>query len=167
MAGENVDLDITKLTIQDLPSLVELFTQFWGEVSSVEKMRASFNKISCNQAYILLAAKQSGKVVGFGMGIICEELYGGCEPFMVIEDLIVDKNQRRNGVGATLMRELEKAAIDHGCCQVIFVTEAERSGAHRFYRSLGYDFESYKGFKKRIKSGQQINSADPKGRAAD
>ena len=40
--------------------------------------------------------------------------------------------------------------------EVAFVTEAERTGAQRFYKSLGYEFESYKGFKKRIGKGQQI-----------
>ena len=77
------------------------------------------------------------------------------QTILVVEDLIVDKNQRRNGVRSALMRELEKCATDHDCCQIIFVTEADRMEAHRFYRSLGYEFESYKGFKKRMGSGQQ------------
>jgi ribosomal protein S18 acetylase RimI-like enzyme len=85
------------------------------------------------------------------MGIICEELYGDCKPFMIIEDLIVDKNRRRNSTGSALMRELEKHAVDSNCCQIIFVTESDRTDAHHFYKSLGYEFEPYKGFKKRIK----------------
>jgi ribosomal protein S18 acetylase RimI-like enzyme len=93
-------------------------------------------------------------LVGFAMGIICEDLYGKCKPFMVIEDLIVDKNQRRSGIGSALMRELEKCAIDNDCCQILLVTEADRTEAHRFYRSLGYEFESYKGCKKRVGSGK-------------
>ena len=74
---------------------------------------------------------------------------------MVVEDLIIDKNHRRHGVGSALMRELEKYAVDHDCCQIIFVTEADRTEAHRFYKSLGYEFELYKGFKKQMGSGQQ------------
>jgi len=146
-----------RLTENDLTPLAELFRQFWGEKSSLEKMRLTFARLATNPAYILLAAKQNDRLVGFAMGIICEDLYGDCKPFMVIEDLIVDKNQRRNGVGSALMGELEKYAIDHDCCQIIFVTEAERTEAHRFYKSLGYEFESYKGFKKRIGKGQQIS----------
>jgi len=148
-------MKIERLTEYDLTPLAELFRQFWGEKSSLEKMRSTFSRLATNPAYILLAAKQNDSLIGFAMGIVCEELYGDCKPFMVIEDLIVDKNQRRNGVGSALMRELEKAAIDHDCCQIIFVTEAERTGAQRFYKSLGYEFESYKGFKKRIGKGQQ------------
>lgn len=148
-------MKIERLTEDDLTALAEMFRQFWDEKSSPEKMGSTFSRLATNPAYILLAAKNNDRLVGFAMGIICEDLYGECKPFMVIEDLIVDKNQRRNGVGSALMRELEKCAIDHDCCQIIFVTEADRTEAHRFYRSLGYEFESYKGFKKRMGSGQQ------------
>jgi hypothetical protein len=58
-------------------------------------MRTPFSAVAENLAYILLAAKEDGNLVGFATGIICEELYGTCEPFMVIEDVIVDRNQRR------------------------------------------------------------------------
>ncbi|MCP4370346.1 MAG: GNAT family N-acetyltransferase [Deltaproteobacteria bacterium] len=153
-------MDISRLTEHDLPSLADLFRQFWGENSSLEKMQTTFARLATNSAYILLTAKQDELLVGFAMGIICEELYGDCKPFMVIEDLIVDKKQRRNGAGSALMQELEKCAMAHDCCQILFVTEEDRSEAHRFYRSLGYKFEPYKGFKKRIESGQQVISAD-------
>ena len=159
-------MEIARLTEHDLRSLAEMFRQFWGEKSSFEKMRVTFSKLATNPAYILLAAKQCDRLVGFAMGIICEELYGDCKPFMVVEDLIVDKNRRRNGVGSALMRELEKCAIDHDCYQIIFVTEADRTEAHRFYKSLGYEFEPYKGFKKRMGSGQHVASADNQGGAA-
>lgn len=141
---------IKRLTEHDLPSLSELFKHFWGESTSLEKIRLTFSKITTNSSYILLAAKKSDRLVGFAMGIICEELYGDCKPFMVIEDLIVDKNQRRSGLGSALMQELEKCAISHDCCQIIFITEADRNETIKFYSSLGYDFEPYKGFKRRI-----------------
>jgi ribosomal protein S18 acetylase RimI-like enzyme len=148
-------MKITRLTEHDLSDLAKLFRQFWGEKSSLEKMRLTFSRLATNPAYILLAAKQNGRLTGFVMGIICEELYGDCKPFMVVEDLIVDKNHRRSGAGSALMGELEKYAIDHDCCQIIFVTEADRTEAHRFYKALGYEFEPYKGFKKRMGSDQK------------
>ncbi len=127
-----------------------MFRQFWDEESSLDKMKSTFARLTTNPTYILLAAKHNDRLVGFAMGIICEELYGGCKPFMVIEDLIVDNDLRRDGIGSALMQELEKNAIENGCCQIIFVTETNRTEAHRFYESFGYESESYKGFKKRL-----------------
>ena len=87
-------MKIERLTEYDLTPLAELFRQFWGEKSSLERMRLTFSRLATNPAYILLAAKQNDRLVGFVMGIICEELYGECKPFMVIEDLIVDTDFR-------------------------------------------------------------------------
>ena len=143
-------MKIGRLIEDDLAPLSKLFEQFWGEESSLEKMKLTFSRLKSNPAYILLTAKQDQKLIGFAMGVICEELYGDCNPFIVIEDLIVDKNHRRNGAGSALMRELEEYAIGFKCCQIIFVTESDREDAHQCYKSLGYDFEPYKGFKKRM-----------------
>lgn len=144
-------MKIERLTAPDLPHLADLFQHFWGEDSSLDTMRSTFGRIAANPAYILLTAKQKGRLIGFIMGVICEELYGNGQPFLVIEDLIVDKNLRRLGAGTALMLEMEKRAIKRGCGQIIFVTETDRPDSIRFYNSLGYDAETHRGFKKRLR----------------
>ncbi len=49
------------------------------------------------------------------------------------------------------MCELERLATELNCGYVIFVTEVERTDAQRFYESLGYKPDAYKGFKKRLR----------------
>jgi len=147
--------EIEELAERDLEALAGLYAQFWGENSSLAKMRAAYRRLGKNPNYLLLAARQEGRLVGSAMGIVCEELYGQCRPFMVVEDVIVDDGHRRNGVGTLLMRELERRALDSDCAYLIFVTEQERTGAHRFYQSLGYGPDAYKGFKKRLGPGRQ------------
>ena len=148
-------MEIRKLIEDDLVSLAVLYKQFWGEVSSLEKIRATFQRLKRNPNYIFLVAEQQNRLVGSAMGIICEELYGDCKPFMVVEDVIVDRHQRCLGIASSLMRELERCATKHNCSYIIFVTESERTEAHRFYESLGYKSNAYKGFKKRLKKSQQ------------
>lgn len=148
-------MEIRKLTEDDLVSLATLYKQFWGEESSLEKMRETYQRLKKNPKYIILAADQQNRLVGSAMGIICEELYGDCKPFMVVEDVIVDKHQRRLGIASSLMRELERCAAENNCSYIIFVTESERTEAHRFYESLGYKSDAYKGFKKRLKNSQR------------
>ena len=89
------------------------------------------------------------------MGIVCEELYGECLPFMVVEDVIVDADRRREGIGSALMCELERRAVESNCGYIIFVTESERTDAHRFYESLGYKPDAYRGFEKRLRTPNQ------------
>ncbi len=154
-------MQIERLKSTDLPRLAELFQQFWGETSSQDSMRAIFQRITANPAYVLLAAKSAGRLVGFAMGVVCEDLYGDGRPFMVVEDLIVDQARRRQGVGKALMYALEKTARERNCGQIILVTEANRTDSIRFYQSLGYDAGTQCGFKKRLCRNQGCQTLRP------
>jgi ribosomal protein S18 acetylase RimI-like enzyme len=142
---------IRKLSETDLKPLANLYKQFWGEESDVEKMKQRFMKTRDNQKYIILSAIYNGALAGSIMGIECDELYGECNPFLVIENLVVDKQYRKKGIGKALMQELEKYAKERNCTQILFITEANRKEAILFYESLGYDSNTHAGFKKSIK----------------
>ena len=145
-------MEILRLAEADLPALAGLYKQFWGEDSCLEKMQATFRRLKDRPDYIFLAAKAEGRLAGSVLGIVCDELYGDCVPFMVVEDVIVDAEWRRQGIGSALMCELERLATERNCGYVIFVTEVERTDAHRFYESLGYRPDAYRGFKKRLQT---------------
>ncbi len=145
-------MKIERLAAKDLSQLDTLFQHFWGEDTPRDRMQATFARIADNPAYILLAAKQDGRLIGFIMGVVCEDLYGDGRPFMVVEDLIVDQARRRQGVGKALMYALEKTARERNCGQIILVTEANRTDSIRFYQSLGYDAGTHRGFKKSLRS---------------
>jgi len=143
-------MNITNLTESDLPALASLYKQFWGEESSLDKMKSTFSKLKDNPDYIFLSAHCDDQLVGSVMGIVCHELYGDCKPFMVIEDVIVDKNARRQGIGSLLMNSIEEKAKEKDCCHIILVTETNRNDARHFYESLGFDPDKNKGFKKKL-----------------
>ncbi len=152
-------MEVARLTERDLPALAGLYTQFWGEESSPAKMLETFRRLGGNPSYIFLAARHDDRLVGSVTGIVCEELYGECRPFMVIEDVIVDKAHRRTGIGSELMRALEREAVSRGCAFVILVTENDRTEALRFYESLGYSPGAHRGFKKRLASDRPAGAA--------
>jgi ribosomal protein S18 acetylase RimI-like enzyme len=141
---------IREMQINDIDFLSELYFQFWGEKSNVEKMQGKFSQLQNNSAYIFLCAVENERVVGSVMGIVCEELYGDCQPFLVLENMVVDNNCRRKGVGKLLCAELEKQAKERGCSQILLVTESNREDACRFYESLGFNPAANMGFKKKI-----------------
>ncbi len=142
---------IRKMIDKDIDELPGLYRQFWGEESSIEKMRDTFNKLKTNPDYIFLSAVVDNQLVGTVLGIICRELYGECKPFMVIEDFIVDENFRRMGIGRKLMNEIEKIAQKNNCVNIILVTERDRVEAISFYEAVGFNSNTHKGFKKSLK----------------
>ena len=141
---------IRDMMVDDIPQLEKLYRQFWGEESSIETMNKQFEKLLKNESHIFLVAIENNKLIGSVMGVICGELYGDCKPFLVLENMIVDKNYRNRGVGKALVSELEKIAANRNCSQVIFVTESNRVDAVKFYESAGYSSETHVGFKKKL-----------------
>ncbi len=143
-------MQIRDMQRKDLERLNALYSQFWGETSSLLNMQAQFDEITKNSSHILLVATDDDELIGSVMGVICNELYGDCKPFLVIENMIVDQNARRNGVGKLLLEELESRAKKRNCTQMILVTEADREDAVGFYENNGFSHDTHKGYKKKL-----------------
>jgi len=141
---------IRNLQIEDMESLSKLYFHFWQENSDIQKMKQKFVKLQSNAAYILICAIEDEKLVGSIMGVVCEELYGDCKPFLLLENMVVDSTCRNKGIGKALYTELEQRAKSKGCTQIILVTETVREDACGFYESLGFHPTANKGYKKKI-----------------
>jgi len=141
---------IRKMVENDIPELATLYKQFWHEDSCIETMHRQFKKFRENGTHVLLSAIENECLIGSVMGVICEELYGNCKPFMVLENMIVDNKYRNKGIGKALIAELEKIAIDISCTQIILITEVDRIAACKFYESAGYSPTKNRGFKKKL-----------------
>ena len=141
---------IRQMIEEDIPQLEQLYRQFWGEESCIKSMKKQFNKLHKKDSHIFISAIENTKLIGSVMGIICEELYGDCKPFLVLENMIVDKSYREKGIGKVLISELEKIATKRDCSQVILVTERNRVEAVKFYESVGYSSQTHLGFKKKL-----------------
>ena len=144
------DYAIRRLAEEDIQSLALLYTQFWGVESDCVKMKKKFAELRGNPRYAIFCATADGYVVGSIMGILCDEIYGDCRPFLLMEDLIVDQAYRRRGIGKALVAELEDFAREHDCSQIQFITETHRQDAVAFYASLGFDTTKHVGFKKTL-----------------
>lgn len=129
---------IRKLKMSDISQLAELYFQFWGERSDISRMQAEFDKIQKEDRHIILVYEQQGKVIGSVMGVVCREMYGDCRPFIVVENMIIDLNSRRQGIGSALLKALEEEAEKQNCTQMILVTETERVDACAFYEKTDF-----------------------------
>ena len=142
-------ISIRDMIFEDIPRLSEIYRQFWNEPSDIVKMQAMFQKLKKDDTYIFLSAVVNGHLIGTVMGIVCDELYGSCRPFLLIENLIVDQAHRRKGVAKALLAELENRAKVRHCHQMILVTEANREDACAFYKANGFQLNNA-GFKKKL-----------------
>lgn len=140
-------LSIDRINFNDLSKLANLYNQLSSKNVNTKKLRENLKYVLENDDYILLGAKIDNLLVGSVMGVICRDLVGECNPFMVMENLIIDRKYRGNGIGTRLMKQLEDIAIKRKCNYIIFVSNSRRKEAHKFYSKLGYNLD-VKGFKK-------------------
>lgn len=144
-------ITIDKLDFRDLPGLKQLYENaFDGSVTDFDKMTIGFNRIKDNPNYVILCAKSEGQIIGSVLGVICNELFGQCNPFMVLEDVAVLKTHRRLGIAKQLMIQIEEYAKEAKCSMIIFVSSDHRKEAHKLYESVGYGIDKVNGFRKRL-----------------
>lgn len=144
-------IEIKEIEIEDLEELAVLLEELTEQPSNLDKMVANLKKMKENNAYIVLGAKYDNKLVGSLMGIICLDLSAECEPFMVIENVIVTDSMRGKGVGKALMTAIEDIAKEKGCYYTMLVSSMFRKDAHKFYEAMGYPLDSVQGFRKFFK----------------
>ncbi len=142
---------IRNLKKSDMKQLNRLYRQFWNEESDISAMEMLSDKLEQDPAYMLLGAfDEQDTLIGSVMGIVCQELYGDCLPFLVLENMVVDEAARGKGIGRALVAELEDRARSAGCRQILLVTEKSRTDACSFYEALGFSRETT-GYKKKIR----------------
>lgn len=144
-------ITIERLNFEDLQGLKHLYEDaFENSKTDYDKMINSFNQIKDNSNYVILCAKSEGLIVGSVLGVVCNELFGQCKPFMVLEDIAVLKTHRRLGIAKQLLQEIENYAKRAECSMILFVSSEHRTGAHKLYESVGYGLDKVIGYRKRL-----------------
>ena len=147
--ARGVELQIAPVTVEDLEAIAALHAHFWGEVSDVDAMARTLDRLEGDQDHLLLAARIDRVCVGTATGVICHGLYGGFDSYLVIEDVVVDPAHRRKGVATALLGALERIARERDCKQMILLTESRRTEAAALYESAGFEAR-WTGFKKKL-----------------
>ncbi|HJD23807.1 MAG TPA: GNAT family N-acetyltransferase [Firmicutes bacterium] len=143
-------MEIRELEKEDMPALSVLYRAFWGEDSDVAAMKGQLEALRAEGGAVVLGAFAQGRLLGSVTGYFCRDLYGACRPFLLVENMAVAPQSRRQGVGRALLGELERRAVEAGCSQMLLVTESDREEAHRFYESMGFGKGTHSGFKKTL-----------------
>lgn len=142
-------VSINRISANDLENLADLYKELLYVEANLKKMKNTFQWIDSNDNYILLGAKDDNdNLIGSILGIICQDIIGGCRPFMVIENVIVKSNSRELGIGKKLIKYIENYAFEKNCSYTMLVSSAYRKEAHKFYQAVGYDIDAVQGFKK-------------------
>lgn len=140
-------ITIRPLVEQDLPDLVTLYNELYRVPTDPDRMRVSFRQMASSPDYLVIGAfAGEGELVGSALSVICLDIIAGCQPWAMIENVIVTDRVRGQGVGRLLMGELERFARQRGCSYIQLTTS--RPSAHQFYAALDYSGDLVRAFRK-------------------
>ena len=145
-------MEIGLIRESELADLASLQKELINEEPNLAKIHQLFSMILLDPNYHVLGARKEGHLVGSLVAIVCHDLFGECIPYMIVENVIVAEEARKQGIGTGLMEKAEAIARERGCRYIMLVSAAERTKAMEFYHGLGYDSENYRGFKKILKT---------------
>lgn len=127
--------------LDDAARLFDAYRQFYGQPTDPAAGRAFLAERMAQRESMLLLAWQDGRAVGFA------QLYPmfssvRMAPVFVLNDLYVDANARRAGVGRQLLDAAAVAARAAGARRIVLETAVENRAARALYRDAGWDEES-------------------------
>ena len=131
----SVSCSIRAVSVDDADAIARLTAQLGYDVEPAA-VRDRLTRILPRPASAFLVAEVDDLVVGWLHVVVWE--YIELEPFAMVAGLVVDRAHRGRGIGRRLMTEAERWATAQGCTIVRLWSSEARTGAHRFYRRLGY-----------------------------
>jgi predicted N-acetyltransferase YhbS len=108
-----------------------------GYPTSHEEVEQRIQKVQTNNQHIVyVAILESGDVIGWIHGHICELVI--TSPQVMILGLIVDQNYRGQGIGRRLVQQIEQWSLEQDCRHILVRSNVIRKEAHRFYENIGF-----------------------------
>ncbi|MFK4169678.1 GNAT family N-acetyltransferase [Paenibacillus lautus] len=137
-----MDIKVRMAKKDDAFELSELFVEFVGTGSNIEKIQNQLDLLHNQPNYYVAVACFEEKVVGTAMGIVCPDIVGECQPYLLVENVVVSSVYQGSGIGKKLMNALEDFAMKNLCSYIILASSKNREQAHKCYESIGYEAPS-------------------------
>ncbi len=131
-------LKVREAVLEDYKSIAEISRNDLGYLCEDHLVKAKLSLIDSRRECVFVAEYEN-EVIGYVHVERYDTLY--METLVNILGLAVSAKKRRMGAGYLLMSEAESWAKSIGAVGVRLNSGASRSGAHEFYRAIGYNLE--------------------------
>ena len=129
---------IREASVSDYNDICKICTEDLGYDCEPDLVKVRLENLDKSRE-IVFVIDVDGKAVGYVHAEKYNTLY--FESIVNIQGLAVAKRYQKNGYGKALMEAVESWARDNNISLVRLNSGITRTGAHEFYRKLGYDNE--------------------------
>ena len=137
-----MDIEIRKARESDLPAVLRLYAQPGmdnGLVLPLDTAATILRRMAAYPEYAVYVATVNGSVVGTFALLVMDNLAHLGTPSAIVEDVCVDDQLHRLGIGRAMMRFAMEFARERGCYKLALSSNTSRERAHTFYHSLGFE----------------------------
>ena len=128
----------------DLPDVLRLYAPLDnGKTIPLDQAERIVDKMKRYPDYKIYVSIIEKKIVGTMALLIMDNLAHFGAPSAVIEDVAVDPEWQRRGIGKAMMRHALRIAAEKGCYKAVLSSNLKNKGAHAFYEALGFERHGY------------------------
>ena len=142
---------IREATLEDARQMANLVTAL-GYPTNAGDMRERLEGLLADPVYVTFVAELAGGLVGMA-GACMARFYEKNGAYARLVALVVSEDSHGKGVGAALVRAVERWANQRGAAEIFLNSGVQREGARRFYEKLGYRVTGVR-FSKELPAGE-------------
>lgn len=133
---------VRRAALADIPELLVLLGQLYELEEDyhfdIAKHTRGFELLIPKDNAIVLVAEYQGKVVGMcSVQTVISTAQGTASGW--VEDVIVLKEYRKQGIGIRLMEALDQWAVENGVSRLQLLADIDNQSAMRFYQLNGWN----------------------------
>lgn len=141
-----MEVKIIEAKKKDIPAILDLYAVEDidnGNVLPVGEAEKIFSKIQTYPNYKVYIALADGKIAGTFALAIMDNLAHLGKSSGLVEDVVVAKEMRSQGIGKKMMEHALKICKENNCYKMCLSSNIIRKRAHSFYERLGFEKHGY------------------------
>lgn len=141
-------MSIRKLEKGDIEQVYKLLNELYDSKIEYDIFVKKYNEALKDKSFYGIVMEENSIIVGVLISRIINRLVKS-KDILFVDDFIVHKNYRNNGIGKMLLQNAIDYAKVRNCQTVELTSYIYNENAHRFYEKMGFE-KRYFGFRKVI-----------------
>lgn len=136
---------IRRATKNDADDIANLYREL-NTLSPVSVLPERIEAVANSNNTHLLVCDDGGDIIATALVCLCQDVMFDNQPFALIENVVVSADYKREGIGKSIMDNIEAFCLEQDCSKIILQTSSENREARDFYTAMGYDPDAKIGF---------------------
>jgi GNAT superfamily N-acetyltransferase len=143
---------IQNATTEDLPGVLSLYQQLFPEedYNNIDDFRQTWSEIVNDKKIRCFISFEGIVPVATCIITIIPNLTRNQRPYAIIENVVTHRDYRKLVLGKAIIDKAVEYATEENCYKVMLLSSSKRGEAHKFYKKIGFDADSKKGFQIRL-----------------